>query len=99
MPDEFSLLGQYRNCWQIPEQLQNMPVQGSYWYDDDWEAIDHFFIPGHLLDGASPDVERIVLVAREPLLNERGIPARYEVYSGKGYSDHLPLVLTLRLAE
>ena len=99
MPDEFNLLDQYRNCWQIPEQLQNMLVHGSYWYDDDWEAIDHFFIPGHLLDGVFPDVERIFLVAREPLLNKRGIPARYEVYSGKGYSDHLPLVLTLRLAE
>ena len=99
MPQEFSILDQYRNSWKLPEPLRTLPVNGTYWYDDDWEAIDHFFFPGHLLDGVFPDVERIVLVAREPLLNERGIPARYEVYSGKGYSDHLPLVLTLRFAE
>ncbi len=99
MPHEFTLMDSYPNSWRFPAHLQNKAVTGSYWYNDGWEAIDHFFCPEHLLNGVLPEVERVTLVAREPLLDEKGIPARYEVYSGKGYSDHLPLVLTLRLGE
>lgn len=99
MPHEFSLLDGYANSWSLPVEKQALPLDGTYWYNDGWEAIDHFFCPSRLCDGLNPDIEQITLVAREPLLNAQGIPARYELYSGRGYSDHLPLVLTLRLEE
>lgn len=99
MPHEFSLLGGYINSWSLPPDKQMLPYEGTYWYNDGWEAIDHFIFPHHLCDGIVPDVEQVLLVTGEPLLNEHRIPARYELYSGAGYSDHLPLVLTVRLNE
>lgn len=99
MPHEFTRMEGYINSWSFAANRQNAPVTGTYWYNDDWEAIDHFFCPSYLCDGIAPEIEQITVVAREPLLNSQGVPSRYEVYSGRGYSDHLPLVLTLRLAE
>lgn len=99
MPHEFSLLDEYINSWSFPVEKQVLPFDGTYWYNDGWEAIDQFFCPSHLCDGLNPDVEQITLVAREPLMNSQGAPARYEIYSGSGYSDHLPLVLTIRLTD
>ena len=60
-------------------------TEGSYYFDENWEKIDHFFYN----DGLS-------LVDFEPIVNditvkENGFPYRYSAYNGNGSSDHLPL--------
>ena len=58
---------------------------GSYFYNDEWERIDHFFVN-----------ENVNVISFEPLINElwcdeNGIPNPYRVYTHKGFSDHLPI--------
>lgn len=59
---------------------------GSYFFRDKWERIDHFFV--------SEEVEfsgfRVLDVS--PWATEEGLPNNYKIYSGEGYSDHLPLI-------
>ncbi len=58
---------------------------GSYWYKNEWERIDHFFLAGDA---------RVVSFAPQTngeWIDKNGHPKKYRVYSGSGYSDHLPL--------
>ena len=73
--------------------------RGSYYYNGKWECIDHIlFTPGIMGSGAF-EYRGFSSVRLPELFYKDGIPYRYEVYSGTGYSDHLPLLLTLSLAE
>lgn len=59
---------------------------GSYYFQDNWERIDHIFVCG-----------KIKIYSFEPCTDVNGKwtnedkPYPYKVYSGKGYSDHLPI--------
>ncbi len=64
---------------------------GSYCFDGKWEAIDHYFHSLERDTGYRPASFRVL--ASPPLTDAEGLPSRYEVFSGKGYSDHLPLLL------
>lgn len=58
---------------------------GSYYFDENWERIDNFFIMGNI---------RFVdfrVCSEDPFLDKNGKPFGYKIYSGEGYSDHLPL--------
>lgn len=63
---------------------------GSYFYDGTWERIDNFFLGGGV---------RLVSfeAARGEWCDEEGKPRRYELWSGRGYSDHLPIVCCVAL--
>lgn len=65
--------------------------EGSYSFGGRWEAIDHFFHSSEVASGYRASSFRVL--ASPPLTDATGLPCRYEVYSGKGYSDHLPLVI------
>lgn len=65
--------------------------EGSYFYNGDWEAIDHFFFPADARSGYR--ARDFKVLSSPPLTDGEAHPARYEVYSGRGYSDHLPLLL------
>lgn len=67
--------------------------EGSYRFNGAWEVIDHFFYPPERLSGYR--VRDFQVMGSPPLTDENQNPARYEVFSGAGYSDHLPLILTL----
>ena len=100
MRDEFSLMGdgEILNCWddwleRCESGLAPGP-KGSYYYEGAWETIDHFFCPSSAVSGY--EVADFRVVSTPPLTGVDQLPARYEVYSGSGYSDHLPLVLVLK---
>lgn len=61
---------------------------GSYYYNDEFERIDHFFVS-----------ENLNIAEFAPLSGEwssdEGIPYKFQIYSGKGYSDHLPIQLII----
>ena len=58
---------------------------GSYYYKDSWERIDNIFIAGGI------DSKSFTSSAVSPWASERGIPIGYKIYSGEGWSDHLPV--------
>ena len=65
--------------------------KGSYFYNDEWERIDNIFIAGQL------SLQAFWPVTDAPLADEEGIPIAYKLYTGEGYSDHLPLKCILTI--
>jgi endonuclease/exonuclease/phosphatase family metal-dependent hydrolase len=72
--------------------------RGSYVYQDEWLTVDHFLLSPGLFDGMAftyrPGSFRVL---RQPfLVDGEGFPKRWTGLKGeRGYSDHLPLLLTL----
>lgn len=62
---------------------------GSYYYNGGWERIDHFFAS-----------QNITFLEFRPAVGkwceDSGAPKRYKIYTGQGYSDHLPLFCRIR---
>ncbi|MBR4630606.1 MAG: endonuclease/exonuclease/phosphatase family protein [Treponema sp.] len=57
---------------------------GSYWYKNNWEYIDNFFF-------ANASMTDFKIHDSGEWCDSENHPLRYKVYSGAGYSDHLPL--------
>jgi hypothetical protein len=70
-------------------------LNGSYYYKDNWETIDHFLLTEQFFDKAGWDFSTCRVLAGEPFTNAKGTPAAYNPRSGYGLSDHLPLMLEL----
>jgi len=70
---------------------------GSYYYKNDWETIDHFLISHQLFDNTGWEYEKALIVNIPPFANASGIPSPYNSRTGLGMSDHLPLMLFLVL--
>lgn len=73
------------------EELQN----GSYYYSQNWETIDHFLLSAAFFDHKGWDYKTAMVMDVEPFINSKGEPSTYNVRTGSGLSDHLPLVLFL----
>lgn len=58
---------------------------GSYYFRETWEKIDHFFYNEFVFAPAFSALDS------GPHTQPGGIPFRYDLYKGTGYSDHLPL--------
>ena len=74
--------------------------RGSYFYGGGWETVDHILMSGGLFDQAGFVYRKETFRAyREAfLLLPSGAPMSWERNRGqKGYSDHLPLLVTLDL--
>lgn len=102
-PEEFTMLGTYANCWTdwlAACQTARVPgPPGSYWYRGNWDAIDHVFLSPEFAAVKGFSLADFRVLAEPPLVGAGGIPARYEVFSGAGYSDHLPLLVTFSAAK
>jgi endonuclease/exonuclease/phosphatase family metal-dependent hydrolase len=72
---------------------------GSYYYKNAWETIDHFLLSPHLFDKAGWEFTNCVVVDSPPFTNSGGHPAAYNPRTGSGLSDHLPLLLFLKIAS
>jgi endonuclease/exonuclease/phosphatase family metal-dependent hydrolase len=75
--------------------LQN----GSYYYGNDWETIDHFLLSPEFFDSSGWDFDSCAAADAAPFTGKSGYPSAYNPKTGNGLSDHLPLLLTLRLAD
>ena len=67
--------------------------KGSYYYDDQWERIDNLMIGGK--------VHKVSFTpsAISPWASAQGYPIPYKIYSGQGWSDHLPLCAKIVIGE
>ena len=59
--------------------------KGSYFYNNEWEHIDNIMIVGPV------QKNDFYPLAVSPWATEDGYPVPYKLYSGQGWSDHLPL--------
>ena len=74
------------NCPWFTQNGSFSTTSGSYYYQGDWERIDHIFSAGSArLAAFSPKAE-------EPWADSEGRPVSYKLYNGEGYSDHLPVM-------
>ncbi|MDR0495201.1 MAG: endonuclease/exonuclease/phosphatase family protein [Treponema sp.] len=70
---------------------------GSYYYKNDWETIDHFLLSPQLFNGSGWGFENCQVVNSPPFVSAKGHPVSYNPRTGSGMSDHLPLLLFLRM--
>ncbi|MBN2050484.1 MAG: endonuclease/exonuclease/phosphatase family protein [Spirochaetales bacterium] len=70
---------------------------GSYAYHSEWEKIDHLLMTEAFFDGGGIEYSSFQ-VMKEPFLLQEGLwPCGWNSRTASGYSDHLPLILELRL--
>jgi endonuclease/exonuclease/phosphatase family metal-dependent hydrolase len=71
---------------------------GSYYYKKTWETIDHLLLSDAFFDGRGWDFEGCRVLNTTPFINSEGHPDAYIPRTGRGLSDHLPLILFLKEA-
>ncbi|MDR2552942.1 MAG: endonuclease/exonuclease/phosphatase family protein [Treponema sp.] len=69
---------------------------GSYYYQGEWETIDHFLLNAALFNGEGWEYEAFLLPEESPFRSAAGIPRAYNPRTGNGLSDHLPIILNLK---
>ena len=103
--EEFNQLTNFPVCWDVSsyrtENEAGKQPNGSYYFKNSWEKIDHIFYESSASDYKVPEIASdagqsyieplLFSVLYEPPLIEDGKPVRYNVLTGEGYSDHLPL--------
>jgi endonuclease/exonuclease/phosphatase family metal-dependent hydrolase len=72
---------------------------GSYYYRNEWETIDHFLLSPQLFDGTGWDFANCQVINHPPYASVNGRPTAYNPRTGGGLSDHLPLMLFLERRE
>lgn len=81
-----------KSVW-IDEEGKLKDGPGSYFYKDSWERIDHIFL------SKSFEIKDFKVLAKTPWCYEDGVPKEYKLYSGDGYSDHVPLMVEVEMRE
>jgi endonuclease/exonuclease/phosphatase family metal-dependent hydrolase len=71
-------------------------ANGSYYYKNEWETIDHFLLSDRLFNGTGWEFEDCATADYQPFTNPNGYPVAYNPRTGSGLSDHLPLLLFLK---
>ncbi len=62
---------------------------GSYYYNENWERIDHFF------SNSKAALKDFEVLTEGEWCGENFIPKPYRIYTGEGFSDHLPIKCTV----
>ncbi|MDR2095849.1 MAG: endonuclease/exonuclease/phosphatase family protein [Treponema sp.] len=71
--------------------------EGSYNYKNAWETIDHFLLNDALFTQSGWNFETCKVIKEEPFINAAGVPFLYNPRTGLGLSDHLPILLKIRM--
>jgi len=70
--------------------------KGSYKYKGQWETIDNFFLNSKLLDKESFYFNSFIVDNRDFLFDKSGNIKKWYTDFKIGFSDHLPIILTLK---
>lgn len=111
--EEFNGLNTFAVCWNTEsyktENRQSRQPDGSYYFKNRWEKIDHIFYYDktqrenehiNTVQISTAAIEPVLFfVLYEPPLVQDGKPLRYNVVSGEGYSDHLPLGFRFKILQ
>lgn len=71
------------------------PGAGSYYYHGGWETIDNLLLGPGFFDGVKLEYGGFAVVRPGFLLSDAGYPLSWNTERESGYSDHLPILLTL----
>jgi endonuclease/exonuclease/phosphatase family metal-dependent hydrolase len=66
---------------------------GTFWYKGAWETIDHILLSKEFFNGEGWEYGGIEILNRPPFSGSSGRPWTYVPKTGRGISDHLPLLL------
>ncbi len=69
--------------------------EGSYYFNGSWETLDHCLIGNNLWSESGVHYSSFGVVTLPFILSREGTPLFWNKVKGTGYSDHLPLLLTL----
>jgi len=72
---------------------------GSFFFRNSWETIDHFLLSAQLFDGVGWEFYGSRVIDVPPFVTADGLPNGYNPRTGRGISDHLPLMLFLKTRE
>lgn len=67
---------------------------GSYRYRGEWETIDHILLNRELMNKSGLYFRSFYVDSREELVNDEYVN-KWDMVSGRGYSDHLPIFVRL----
>jgi endonuclease/exonuclease/phosphatase family metal-dependent hydrolase len=70
---------------------------GSYYYGGNWETIDHFLVSPQFFDDTGWEYDITEVANYPPFTNAGGMPVSYNARTGAGLSDHLPLIMSLKM--
>jgi len=70
--------------------------EGSYFFREQWETIDHLLLSDGLFDNIGWEFSGCRVLNYPPFTKSNGAPDSYNPRTGRGLSDHLPLLLCLR---
>jgi endonuclease/exonuclease/phosphatase family metal-dependent hydrolase len=69
--------------------------EGSYCYRNEWCTLDHLMVSEAAFDQVGLDFLSFTPFVHPWMLHASGAPVGWDIRSGEGYSDHLPILLTL----
>ena len=72
---------------------------GSFFFRNSWQTLDHFLLSSLFFSNTGWNFESFIVIDSPPFTNSRGRPAPFNPRTGTGMSDHLPLLLVLRMSE
>ncbi|MEW6565848.1 MAG: endonuclease/exonuclease/phosphatase family protein [Spirochaetota bacterium] len=70
----------------------NAPWPGSYAFQGAWETIDHILIGPAFFDNRGWEYASFFVHDQAPFTNDAGFPNSFNPRTGKGLSDHLPIL-------
>ncbi len=73
------------------------PGTGTYVYNDLWQTLDHILLSPGLFDETGYEFKSFEISDNSFLLDSRGYPYSWITGRGRGYSDHLPLIVEIEL--
>lgn len=68
------------------------PWPGSYAYQGTWETIDHILMSPAFFNGSLWEFGSYSVCDQAPFVNDRGYPNGFNPRTGRGLSDHLPIL-------
>ncbi|MDA3955849.1 endonuclease/exonuclease/phosphatase family protein [Oceanispirochaeta sp.] len=74
---------------------KGMESEGSYFFQNRWMKLDHFFLDRGLVDQSGLEYLSSRCMAVPLMCDDQGHPAGWESWRSDGYSDHFPLILFL----
>ena len=70
-------------------------AQGSYWYEGVWETFDQLLLSPAFFDGYGLEYKTGQVGSGGFLCDEHNRPEAWNVQTGRGVSDHLPVYVIL----
>lgn len=72
------------------------PEKGSYFYNSEWQKIDHIFVNEAIIDPKrKPNILRCEMPVYDFMINRNGKPRSFSTKTFTGVSDHFPLLIEL----